>query len=209
MPSGTPSSRPFEVLVVDDEVDVRELLVEYFRDRGFEVASAADGRGAIAAIERSPARFGLIMTDLQLPGADGLAVLRSAKQANPSIYVVIITGYASLDSAIQAVRFGAYDYLTKPFSLGQIDVIVNRLTDRMALETENRQLARQAGERAGERQGEREPRESGEIPASLLARLDALDTRLARIETLLGDVRDHRFERIEELFREIRQKPTP
>lgn len=209
MPSGTPSSRPFEVLVVDDEVDVRELLVEYFRDRGFEVASAADGRGAIAAIERSPARFGLIMTDLQLPGADGLAVLRSAKQANPSIYVVIITGYASLDSAIQAVRFGAYDYLTKPFSLGQIDVIVNRLTDRMALETENRQLARQAGERAGERQGEREPRESAEIPASLLARLDALDTRLARIETLLGDVRDHRFEKIEELFREIRQKPTP
>jgi DNA-binding NtrC family response regulator len=200
MPSGTPSSRPFEVLVVDDEVDVRELLVEYFRDRGFEVASAADGRAAITAIERAPSRFGLIMTDLQLPGADGLAVLRAARQASPSSYVVIITGYASLDSAIQAVRFGAYDYLTKPFSLGQIDVIVNRLTDRMALETENRQLTRQAGERPVER-------EPSEGASPVLARLDALDARLAHIETLLAEVRDHRFEKIEELFRAIREKP--
>jgi DNA-binding NtrC family response regulator len=200
MPSGASSVRPFEVLVVDDEVDVRELLVEYFRDRGFEVASAADGRAAITAIERAPSRFGLIMTDLQLPGADGLAVLRAARQASPSSYVVIITGYASLDSAIQAVRFGAYDYLTKPFSLGQIDVIVNRLTDRMALETENRQLTKQAGERPAER-------ESSESATPMLARLDALDARLAHIESLLGEMRDHRFEKIEELFREIRQKP--
>jgi two-component system, NtrC family, response regulator AtoC len=200
MPAGAAPGRPFEVLVVDDEADVRELLVEYFRDRGFEVSAAADGRAAITAIERAPARFGLIMTDLQLPGADGLAVLRAAREASPSSYVVIITGYASLDSAIQAVRFGAYDYLTKPFSLGQIDVIVNRLTDRMALETENRQLSRQMGERGPER-------ETGENSSMVLARLDALDSRLARIETLLGEVRDHRLERIEELFREIRQQP--
>lgn len=208
MPSGMSTSRPFEVLVVDDEVDVRELLVEYFRDRGFEVASAADGRAAITAIERAPSRFGLIMTDLQLPGADGLAVLRAAKQASPSSYVVIITGYASLDSAIQAVRFGAYDYLTKPFSLGQIDVIVNRLTDRMALETENRQLARQASQAPAtpERASDRDTSESS---APVLARLAALDDRLTRIEALLQDLRDHRLEKIEELFREIRQRPGP
>jgi len=197
MPAASPAGRPFEVLVVDDEADVRELLVEYFRDRGFEVSSAADGRAAITAIERAPARFGLIMTDLQLPGADGLAVLRAAKEVSPSSYVVIITGYASLDSAIQAVRFGAYDYLTKPFSLGQIDVIVNRLTDRMALETENRQLSRQVGDRPA-------ARETSESSPLLLARLDALDSRLARIEAMVGDLRDRRFERIEELFREIR-----
>ena len=117
----------FNVLVVDDEPEIRELLVEYFRDHGFETATAGDGRAAIAAIERDPARYRLIITDLQMPGADGLAVLRAARTANPSCYVVIITGYASLDSAIQAVRLGAYDYLTKPFSMGQIDVVVQRV----------------------------------------------------------------------------------
>ena len=118
------------VLVVDDEADVRELLVEYFRTKQFDVSSAADGRAAQAAILKEPARYGLVLTDLQLPGVDGLGVLRTVKQANPSAYVVIVTGYASLDSAIQAVRLGAYDYLTKPFSLGQIDVVLQRIRDR-------------------------------------------------------------------------------
>ena len=109
-----PPHTALNVLVVDDEPEIRELLVEYFRDHGCETATAGDGRAAIAALERDPARYRLIVTDLQMPGADGLAVLRAAKAANPSCYVVIITGYASLDSAIQAVRLGAYDYLTKP-----------------------------------------------------------------------------------------------
>lgn len=178
-----------EVLIVDDEPEIRELLVEYFRDRGFATSTAADGRAAITAIERDPARYRLIVTDLQMPGADGLAVLRAAKTANPSCYVVIITGYASLDSAVQAVRHGAYDYLTKPFSMGQIDVVVQRVTDRVALEAENRQLARQLGAR---------PATDREMPvevhASLAARLDTIETRLSRIEALLRDLGD-RFDR--------------
>ena len=165
-----------EVLVVDDDADVRELLVEHLRSKGLRVATAADGRAAISAVERSPGYFGLILTDLQLPGADGLAVLRTAKQLNPSCHVVIITGYASLDSAIEAVRSGAYDYLTKPFSLGQLDIVLARISDRRALEHENRQLARQVGNR--------------DLPpaAGLPARLDAIDGRLQRIERLLQDI---------------------
>ena len=112
------------VLIVEDEADIRELLSEYFRARNFDVVGAADGRAAVLAIEREPERFSLIVTDLHLPGVDGLAVLRAARAANPAVYVVIVTGFASLDSAIQAVRLGAYDYLTKPFSLGQIDVVL-------------------------------------------------------------------------------------
>jgi DNA-binding NtrC family response regulator len=171
------------VLVVDDEPEIRELLVEYFREHGFETATAGDGRAAIAALERDPARYRLIVTDLQMPGADGLAVLRAAKTANPSCYVVIITGYASLDSAIQAVRLGAYDYLTKPFSMGQIDVIVQRVSDRLALEAENRQLARQLGGRLG---GDRDA--AGDGSMSVAARLDAIEQRLARLEVLLRDL---------------------
>ncbi len=171
------------VLVVDDEPEIRELLVEYFRDHGVETATAGDGRAAIAALERDPARYRLIVTDLQMPGADGLAVLRAAKAANPSCYVVILTGYASLDSAIQAVRLGAYDYLTKPFSMGQIDVVVQRVNDRLALEAENRQLARQLGNRTG---GERDL--AGDGSMSVATRLDAIESRLGRLEVLLREL---------------------
>lgn len=157
-------------------------LSSTFHNHGFETATAGDGRAAIAAIERDPARYRLILTDLQMPGADGLAVLRAAKSANPSCYVVIITGYASLDSAIQAVRLGAYDYLTKPFSMGQIDVVVQRVSDRLALEAENRLLARQLGSRPS---GDRDA--FGDGPLSVAARLDAIEQRLARIEALLRE----------------------
>lgn len=175
---------PLDVLIVDDEPEIRELLVEYFHDHGFETATAGDGRAAIAAIERDPARYRLIVTDLQMPGADGLAVLRAAKAANPSCYVVIITGYASLDSAIQAVRLGAYDYLTKPFSMGQIDVLIQRVTDRLALEAENRQLARQLGAR-----GDRDS--AGESGPTVVARLETIENRISRLEVLLREVAEH------------------
>jgi DNA-binding NtrC family response regulator len=166
-----------DVLVVDDEPEVLDLLSEYFRTRGLRVATAADGRAAVTALERDGARFALVVTDLHLPGVDGLGVLEAARRANPSASVVIVTGYASLDSAIQAVRLGAYDYLTKPFSLGQLDVILKRLQYRMALEEENRRLTRQMDQR--------------EAPAArvpLIARLDSIDTRLGRIEALLRDL---------------------
>lgn len=168
------SPRGLTVLVVDDEPDVRDLLVEYFREGGCEVTAASEGREAIGLIQRTPGRYSLVVTDLQLPGVDGLAVLRAARAANPSVYVVIITGYASLDSAIEAVRLGAYDYLTKPFSLGQIDVIVKRMADRLSLEAENRQLARQAGDRA-----------TSDLRHVFGSRLDAIEGRLQRIEALL------------------------
>lgn len=167
-----------EVLIVDDEEDVRDVLVEYFRARGFEVSVAGNGRAAIASIERTPSRFGLIVTDLQLPGADGLAVLQAARAANASCYVVIVTGYASLDSAIQAVRLGAYDYLTKPFSLGQMEVILQRIADRVALELENRQLARRIDARET----------SPAMPAPVPPRLDAIESRLVRLESMLTEL---------------------
>jgi len=172
------------VLVVDDEADVRELLVEYFKTKNFDVSAAADGRAAQAAIQREPARYGLVLTDLQLPGLDGLGVLRTVKQANPSAYVVIITGYASLDSAIQAVRLGAYDYLTKPFSLGQIDVVLQRVRDRLALEAENRRLTRQVSSGRAAGMDTRTP---------VVARLEAIEGRLSRIEGLLRDTMDGRY----------------
>lgn len=166
-----------EVLVVDDEPEVLDLIVEYFQARGMRTSAARDGRSAIAALERDPARFGLVVTDLQLPGTDGLAVLEAARRVNPSCHVVIVTGYASLESAIRAVRLGAYDYLTKPFSLGQFDVILTRLHHRLTLEEENRRLSRLVVNR-----------EQPEVRHALTARLEAIDLRLERLESLLGDL---------------------
>lgn len=166
----------FEALVVDDEPDIRELLAEYLRGRGLTVATAHDGRAAVGALERSAGRYGLVLSDINMPGADGMAVLRAARAVNSSAYVVIVTGYASLDSAIQAVRLGAHDYLTKPFSLGQIDVILQKIGDHVSLERENRELTTRAT--------------ANSLP-SLDARLEAIEHRLARIQALLAADRRH------------------
>jgi DNA-binding NtrC family response regulator len=163
-----------EVLVAEDDPDIRELLAEYLRGRGLTVATVQDGRAAVAALERSGGRYILVLTDINMPGADGYDVLRAARAVNASAYVVIMTGYASLDSAIQAVRLGARDYLTKPFTLGQIDVMLNAVGDRIALERENRALTARA---------------SAQSSPAIVTKLEAIERRLMRIEALLSDLR--------------------
>ena len=145
----SPADEPLEVLLVDDELSTRELLEQFCRSRNLPVTTASDGRAAITALERAPSRFTVILTDINMPGADGFEVLKTARAANRSCYVVMITGYATLDTALRAVREGAYDYLAKPFSLGQLDVMLARIKDRIALERENRDLRRRLGGRAG------------------------------------------------------------
>ncbi|MGC4085804.1 MAG: response regulator [Vicinamibacterales bacterium] len=168
----------FEVLVVDDEPAARELLLEFFQSRGFTVAGAQDGRAAIATLQRSNGSYGLVITDLSLPGADGFAVLQAARQANPSAYVVIVTGYASLDSAIRAVRVGAYDYLTKPFSLSQLEIVLDRIQDRIELQETNKRL--QPGRVVADY-----PERTGGPSVHLEHRLAAIEQSLIRIERAL------------------------
>ena len=123
-----------EVMVVDDEVDIRDLLAEHLHGHGLVVTTVPDGQAAVAALERSNGRFGLVLTDINMPGADGFDVLRAARRANAAAKVVVITGYASGDSAQQAFRLGALDYLPKPFKLGQLDTILRGIGERLALE---------------------------------------------------------------------------
>jgi DNA-binding NtrC family response regulator len=175
MPFSSDPHHSIEVLIVDDDGEVRELLLEHVRSRGLKVAVATEGRAAIEAIRKAPSQYGLVFCDLHLPGAGGLEVLEAARAGNPSSAVVIITGYASLDSAIQAVRLGAYDYVTKPFSLGQIDVILRRVQDRSALEYENRRLLQRL-----------EAFDGGSTPAG--SRAASIHTRLDAIEAALRDL---------------------
>jgi len=168
---------PWEVLVVDDDEAIRELIVSYFHGLGMIVTGATDGRAAIATLQRSAGRFGLVVTDLNLPGADGFAVLQAARQANHNCYVVIVTGYASLDSAIHAVRVGAYDYLTKPFSMGQLDVLLTRITDRASRERQDRDLIRMPVASRGV---------TNEKMATATASLASLEHGIERIETAIA-----------------------
>jgi len=133
--------RGFEALVADDDPGVRDLLVEFLSNRGLQVGSAVDGRAAVTALERCEGHCRLVFADISMPGADGFAVLTAARQANPLAYVVMMTGYGTLESAIHAVRLGAQDYLTKPFSLGQVDVILRQATARQALEHASTRVA--------------------------------------------------------------------
>jgi DNA-binding NtrC family response regulator len=160
----------YEVLVVDDDSAIRELLVAYLGERGLTVASTADGRAAVEALRRSDGRYSLVFTDIAMPGADGFAVLTAARAANPSAYVVMITGYASLDTAVSAVRLGARDYLAKPFSLGQVDVILQQASALFSLEGASR-----------------EPAPSNVAPAlaSIDRRLHEIERQIASLTSLL------------------------
>jgi DNA-binding NtrC family response regulator len=156
--------RGFEALVVDDDAGVRELLVDFLTERGVRVASAVDGRAAIAALERADGECRLVFTDIAMPGADGFTVLAAVRRTNPDAHVVMITGYGSLDTAVRAVKLGAHDYLTKPFSLQQVDLILRQADQRWA-------AARQQAE-----------------AAAVSASLASIHDRLAAIERLLVDL---------------------
>ena len=168
-------SQKLEVLVVDDEADIRELLAEFCAARGFQVATAQDGRAAVHALERANPPFPVVIADLHLPHADGFAVLEAARRASASCYVIIVTGYATIDGAVRAVQAGAYDFLAKPFALGQLEVLFNRIRDRIALETENRMLTRRIAE----------DRPQGAAPASLQDRIRLLEDRVAALERMI------------------------
>jgi two-component system response regulator AtoC len=186
IPAQRTAESALHALVVDDDPEVRELLAEHLRSRGCQVAMAGDGTAALHAIARGASPFGLVFCDLHLPGVGGLAVLEAARAASTSTCVVIITGYASLDSAIQAVRLGAYDYLTKPFSLGQIDVILARVAERSALEAENRRLLH--------RLDTQDVSHPHRVPGAhtVAERLAQIEARLAAIESAIRDLADGR-----------------
>lgn len=177
MPS-TAATETFDILIAEDEEDTRELLAEFCRSQGLSVTTAHDGRAAVTAIARTPAQFGAVLTDLNMPGADGFEVLQAAREGNPLCPVVIITGYATLDTALRAVRNGAYDYLPKPFALGQLEVILTRIRERRVLERENQSLTRRMAEMGTATSAPGTGNDVG-------WRLQAIEERLARIEDML------------------------
>lgn len=128
-----------EILVVDDEMSVRSVLVQVLERYGYAVTEAADGEQALKCLEEK--NFALVITDIKMPGTSGLEVLKKTRQSYPDTQVIIITSHASLDTAVEALRFGAYDYLFKPFEdLALISAAASRAIETVRLTEENRRL---------------------------------------------------------------------
>jgi len=126
------------ILVVDDEEDLRQGLAETLQGEGHQVETAAEGWGALE--QARALRFDLALVDLKMPGMDGMVVLDQLKQLSPETLVVMITGHATVESAVAAMKLGAYDYLTKPFKLEQVRLVVRRAVEQKRLADENRRL---------------------------------------------------------------------
>ncbi len=112
------------ILVVDDEESSRETLREYFTNAGYEVVAASGGEEAISLF--APERFNCIVCDLFMPGKDGMEVLKTIRLLDSKVVFLMITGYPSIDSALQAMKEGATDYITKPFNMDDIIIKVER-----------------------------------------------------------------------------------
>ncbi len=133
-----PVHQEINILVVDDDPGHRDLLKTALTEEGFFVETANSGLQACQIFDES--RFDLVLTDLNMPGLNGIELLKKIKARSPLTLVILITGYASLRSAIEAIRAGAYDYLTKPFQLDELSIVVKNACDRIKLIRKNNNL---------------------------------------------------------------------
>jgi len=136
------------ILVIDDEKRMCDSIKVLLSNIGYEVDTAENGRSGIDKLKGQS--FGLVITDLMMPEMDGFAVMKYIKENCPNTLVIVITGYASVESAVRAIRSGAYDYILKPFDFEIIKISVERAWDKLKLEKElekTRKLA-QVAERA-------------------------------------------------------------
>ncbi|HCA20581.1 MAG TPA: transcriptional regulator [Treponema sp.] len=131
----------FTLLIIDDEKNIREGLAANFELEGYDVKTAATGEEGLALIEKGD--IDLVITDLRMPGISGEKVLAKVTAETPGIPVIILTGHGSIDSAVDAMRHGAYDFLTKPLNLDQLTMIVKRALESREMSLQHQQLKKE------------------------------------------------------------------
>ena len=130
-----------KVLVVDDEPSASELCMMLLKDMGFDVEQAESGPRALAILESGPTD--IVLTDVRMPGMNGIELLGAIKERYPQTAVVIMTGYGTIPSAVEAIKLGAYDYITKPFAVEEFRQVFKRLVEMQELTRENHLLREQ------------------------------------------------------------------
>lgn len=148
------NERPsISILIAEDEKATGDLLAKNLERPERQITVVYNGLDAIAALQAHS--YDLLITDLIMPGASGTEVMKKAKELSSEIMIIIMTGYASLDTAIEAIHQGAYDYIRKPFRLDELEISVQNACERILLLKENRALLKRLEELDSLRQTER------------------------------------------------------
>ncbi|MEX5215636.1 MAG: sigma-54 dependent transcriptional regulator [Nitrospiraceae bacterium] len=129
-----------KILVVDDEPSLRDVLGIMLKKAGYTTTLAADGEEAVSQLNKEI--YDLVITDLKMPGVGGMEVLKAVKSASPDTVVLVVTAFGSPDTAVEAMKLGAYDYLTKPFQVDEVQLIIRNALEKRRLSTENLLLKR-------------------------------------------------------------------
>ena len=133
-----PNSDTFQILVVEDSKPLREMLVHVLKDEDTHADSAKDGKEALDKYYNAP--FDLIITDLNMPEVTGIELIKKIREQDDLVEFIIITGYASLESAVEAIKAGAFDYIIKPFKVEELKVAVRNVRDKVLLKKKNKAL---------------------------------------------------------------------
>ena len=130
--------KPISLLIVDDEESVRDSLYNWFIEDGFQVECAENAKEALTRLESG--RYDIILADIKMPGMDGLEMHRRIKLLNPESIVIIMTAFASVETAVQALKDGAYDYITKPFDPDDLSHLIRNAARQIEIKAENQVL---------------------------------------------------------------------
>ena len=126
------------ILIVDDELIVRDSLQKWFDSEGYDTGAMASGREALTAIQKT--QWDLALLDIKMPGMDGMELQKKLREVDPELTVIIMTGYASVETAVQALKAGAYDYVTKPIDPDELIHLVNNALGHRRYRRELEQL---------------------------------------------------------------------
>ena len=138
---------PANILVVDDELSMREFLQILLEKEGYRVVTTGGGKSAINLFEKSD--FDMVISDIRMPDMDGLEVLKAVKEISPDVAVLMITAFASMETAVHAMKLGAFDYITKPFKVDEIRYVIKNALERQSLHRENILLKKELKTRYG------------------------------------------------------------
>ncbi|HYR27696.1 MAG TPA: response regulator, partial [Thermoanaerobaculia bacterium] len=134
------------ILIVDDEEVLRDVLEVVLRREGFDIVAAASGEEALSILD-STEEVDLMVLDVMLPGISGIDTLRAVRISNPTLPVIVITAFSSIDGAIEAMKHGAFHYIPKPFKNEEVVMTVNKALEQRRLSTENERLKSELSEK--------------------------------------------------------------
>ncbi len=187
--------------IAEDDDEFREILAKSLTGSSREISIFPDGQAVLKALARTS--FDILVTDLVMTGVDGLELLRQVKRVNTESLVIIMTGYASIDTAIKAIRGGAYDYIRKPFKIEELEVIIDHACEKIRLQRENKQLLYRLQEAMNELKKFKESVHSPRLPAIFDHKLSEVELILKQMASSPGDLATEKRE--ERILRDLKK----